>query len=142
MGRSPRQIAVANTGYVQKPPIMDNVIYYDGTVASDPANEAFISSEAGINFSSDNVAVKVSAYKTDWKDRNLTKSVTTGQGDSGDTDVIFLSGIDQKHQGLEIEGSMKLNDMVRLNGAVSFGNWKFDGDADGNYQENEYNADG
>jgi len=37
---------------------------------------------------------------------------------------------------------MKLNDMIRLNGAVSFGNWKFDGDADGNYQENEYNAEG
>ena len=132
----------ANTGYVQKPPIMDNVIYYDGTVASDPSNESFISSEAGVNFSSDNFAVKVSAYNTDWKDRNLTKSVTTGQGDSGDTDVIFLSGINQKHQGLEIEGSMKLNDMIRLNGAVSFGNWKFDGDADGNYQENEYNAEG
>jgi len=132
----------ANTGYVQKPPIMDNVIYYDGTVASDPSNESFISSEAGVNFSSDNFAVKVSAYNTDWKDRNLTKSVTTGQGDSGDTDVIFLTGIDQKHQGLEIEGSMKLNDMIRLNGAVSFGNWKFDGDAAGNYQENEYNAEG
>jgi len=132
----------ANTGYVQKPPIMDNVIYYDGTVASDPSNESFISSEAGINFSTENVAVKVSAYNTDWKDRNLTKSVTTGQGDSGDTDVIFLTGINQKHQGLEIEGSMKLNEMIRLNGAVSFGNWKFDGDADGNYQENEYNAEG
>ena len=132
----------ANTGYVEKPPIMDNVIYYDGTVASDPSNEAFISSEAGVNFSSDNFAVKVSAYNTDWKDRNLTKAVTTGQGSSGDTDVIFLSGINQKHQGLEVEGSMQLNDMIRLNGAVSFGNWKFDGDAAGNYQENEYNADG
>ncbi len=132
----------ANTGYVEKPPIMDNVIYYDGTVASDPSNEAFISSEAGVNFSSDNFAVKVSAYNTDWKDRNLTKAVTTGQGSSGDTDVIFLSGINQKHQGLEVEGSMQLNDMIRLNGAVSFGKWKFDGDAAGNYQENEYNADG
>ena len=132
----------ANTGYVQKPPIMDNVIYYDGTVASDPSNEKFVSSEAGVNFSTENVAVKVSAYNTDWMDRNLTKSVTTGQGDSGDTDVIFLSGINQKHQGLEIEASMKLNDMVRLDGAVSFGNWKFDGDAKGNYQENEYNDEG
>jgi len=132
----------ANTGYVEKPPIMDNVIYYDGTVASDPSNESFISSEAGVNFSSDNFAVKVSAYNTDWKDRNLTKAVTTGQGSSGDTDVIFLSGINQKHQGLEVEGSMQLNDMIRLNGAVSFGKWKFDGDAAGNYQENEYNADG
>ena len=132
----------ANTGYVEKPPIMDNVIYYDGTVASDPSNEAFISSEAGVNFSSDNFAVKVSAYNTDWKDRNLTKAVTTGQCSSGDTDVIFLSGINQKHQGLEVEGSMQLNDMIRLNGAVSFGKWKFDGDAAGNYQEYEYNADG
>ena len=125
----------ANTGYVEKPPIMDNVIYYDGTVASDPSNESFISSEAGVNFSSDNFAVKVSAYNTDWKDRNLTKAVTTGQGSSGDTDVIFLKGIGQKHQGLEVEGSMKLNDMIRLDGAVSFGKWKFDGDADGLYTE-------
>ena len=125
----------ANTGYVEKPPIMDNVIYYDGTVASDPLNESFISSEAGVNFESDKFAVKVSAYNTDWKDRNLTKAVTTGQGDSGDTDVIFLKGIGQKHQGLEIEGSMKLNDMIRLDGAVSFGKWKFDGDADGLYTE-------
>jgi len=49
--------------------------------------------------------------------------------------VIFLKGIGQKHQGLEIEGSMKLNDMIRLDGAVSFGKWKFDGDADGLYTE-------
>ena len=125
----------ANTGYVEKPPIMDNVIYFDGTVASDPINESFISSEAGVNFESDKFAVKVSAYNTDWKDRNLTKSVTTGQGSSGDTDVIFLKGIGQKHQGLEVEGSMKLNDMIRLDGAVSFGKWKFDGDADGLYTE-------
>ena len=32
--------------------------------------------------------------------------------------------------------------MIRLDGAVSFGNWKFDGDAKGNYQENEYNDEG
>ena len=90
----------ANAGYVEKPPIMDNVIYYDGTVAPDPDNEKFISTEAGINFKSDKFAVKANVYNTDWKDRNLTKSVTTGQGDSGDTDVIFLSGINQKHQGI------------------------------------------
>ena len=68
------------------------------TVASDPANEKFVSTEGGVNFSTENVAVKVSAYNTDWIDRNLTKSVQTGQGSSGDTDVIFLSGINQKHQ--------------------------------------------
>ena len=131
-----------NFGVVEKPPIMDNVIYYDGTVASDPANEKFISSEAGVNWSSDKFATKVNVYSTDWKDRNLTKAVTTGQGDSGDTDVIFLSGVDQKHTGLEVEASSQVTDMLSLNATVSLGTWKFVGDADGTYQENEYDENG
>ena len=131
-----------NFGVVEKPPIMDNVIYYDGTVASDPANEKFISSEAGINWSSDKFATKVNVYNTDWKDRNLTKAVTTGQGDSGDTDVIFLSGVNQKHTGMEVEASSQVTDMLGLNATVSLGTWKFVGDADGTYQENEYDENG
>jgi iron complex outermembrane receptor protein len=129
-----------NFGYVEKPPIMDNVIYNDGTVASNPANEKFISTEFGLNFKKDDwLAIKWGAYHTDWKDRNLTKAVTTGQGDSGDTDVIFLTGVDQKHIGVEIEASIKLHDMVRFDVATSLGDWQFNGDAVGDYQENEYN---
>ena len=131
-----------NFGIVEKPPIMDNVIYFDGTVASDPANEKFISSEASVSYSSGLGAVKVSAYSTDWKDRNLTKSVTSGQGSSGDTDVIFLTGINQKHQGVEVEASTEVLDILRLDAIVSVGKWKFEGDADGNYQEDEFNEDG
>jgi outer membrane cobalamin receptor len=131
-----------NFGIVEKPPIMDNVIYFDGTVASDPANERFISSEAGVNYSAGNYALKVSTYNTDWKDRNLTKSVTSGQGSSGDTDVIFLSGINQNHKGVEVEAETQILDLLRLNAIVSIGKWQFDGDADGNYQEDEFNEDG
>jgi len=131
-----------NFGIVEKPPIMDNVIYFDGTVASDPANEKFVSSEAGASWSNDKLSVKAGLYNMDWKDRNLTKSVTSGQGSSGDTDVIFLSGINQKHQGVEVEASAQLADMLLLNAVVSLGNWKFDGDADGNYQEDEFNDEG
>ena len=130
-----------NAGYVEKPPIMDNVIYYDGTVATDPANEKFISTEAGLNYSGRKAAVKVSAYNTDWLDRNLVKSVETGQGSSGDTDLIFLKGVNQKHQGLEIETKLMPHEMVEIDLVASFGKWKFDGDADGTYQEQEYNDD-
>jgi len=131
-----------NFGIVEKPPIMDNVIYFDGTVASDPANEKFVSSEAGASWSNDKLSVKAGLYNMDWKDRNLTKSVTSGQGSSGDTDVIFLSGINQKHQGVEVEASAQLADMLQIDAVVSLGNWKFDGDADGNYQEDEFNEEG
>jgi len=131
-----------NFGLVEKPPIMDNVIYFDGTVASDPANEKFRSIEAGLNYSGGMFAVKTSYYNTDWTNRNLTKSVTSGQGSSGDTDVIFLSGVNQNHSGLEVEASAQLMSMLRLDAAVSLGNWKFVGDASGNYQEDEFNEQG
>ena len=35
-----------------------------------------------------------------------------------------------------------VNDMLDLLFVASFGNWKFDGDAEGTYQENEYNDEG
>ena len=137
-----RLSAFANVGYVEKPPILDNVIAYDGTVSTDPDNEKFISNEIGGEYRSESVAIKGSYYNTQWKDRNLTKSVTTGQGDSGDTDIIYLTGVNQSHTGVEIESKVALHEMVDLDVAVSIGEWKFDGDANGDYQEMEYNEEG
>ena len=136
-----RLSAFANLGYVQKPPILDNVIDYDGNVASNPDNEKFTSAEVGGSYRSDKVAVKGSYYNTQWKDRNLTKSVTTGQGDSGDTDIIYLTGVNQSHTGVEVEAKVALHEMVDVDFAFSKGNWFFDGDAKGDYTEMEYNDD-
>ena len=130
----------ANYGLVEKPPIMDNVIYFDGTVASDPANERFQSYEGGATFSSENILIKASYYNTNWIDRNLTKAVTSGQGSSGDTDVIFLTGVNQNHNGIEVEVQTQLTSMLRLDAAISIGDWKFVGDASGNYQEDEFDS--
>ena len=134
-----RMSAFVNAGYVEKPPIMDNVIYYDGTVATDPDNEKFTSFEFGGKYRSGNVDLKLSQYNTQWKDRNITKAVSTGQGSSGDTDIIFLRGVSQNHTGWEVESKIALHDMVDLDLVLSKGSWKFDGDAEGSYQEQEYN---
>ena len=131
-----------NTGLVEKAPILDNVIDYSGNVASDPDNEKFLHNEFGVNYRFGKLGINASAYMTDWQDRNLTKSVSTGQGSSGDTDIIFLRGVNQKHSGVEIETNYMVNDMLDLMFVASFGNWKFDGDAEGTYQENEYNSEG
>ncbi|MBC8436738.1 TonB-dependent receptor plug domain-containing protein [bacterium] len=131
-----------NFGLVEKPPILDNVIYYDGTVASDPANEKFQSLETGINYNSEKLAVKTNVYSTDWKDRNLTKAVNTGEGDSGDTDIIYLTGVNQRHVGFEMEASYEVHSMVRLDAALGLGDWRFVGDASGDYQEMDYDENG
>ncbi|NQU67719.1 MAG: TonB-dependent receptor, partial [Candidatus Marinimicrobia bacterium] len=125
----------ANGGIVEKPPIMDNVIDLDGYVASDPTNEKFKSYETGLNFNSGNVSIKANYYNTYWEDRNMTKSVTTGQGSSGDTDIIYMRGVNQAHTGIETELSVQLNPKLRLDAAVSLGDWSFDGDAEGTYTE-------
>ena len=137
-----RLSAFANIGYVQKPPILDNVIDYDGNVSTDPDNEKFTSMEIGGEYNSDKVSVKGSYYNTQWQDRNLTKSVTTGQGSSGDTDIIYLTGVNQSHSGVEVESKVALHELVDLDIAVSVGDWYFDGDASGDYTEMEYNEDG
>ena len=95
----------------------------------------------GGEYRSESVAIKGSYYNTQWKDRNLTKSVITGQGDSGDTDIIYLTGVNQSHTGVEVESKVALHEMVDLDLAVSIGEWKFDGDAKGDYTEMEYNDD-
>ena len=136
-----RLSAFANIGYVEKPPILDNVIDNDGNVSQNPDNEKFISNEIGGEYKSELVAIKGSYYNTQWKDRNLTKSVQTGQGDSGDTDIIYLTGVNQSHSGFEIETKVALHEMVSLDVAISAGNWYFGGDAKGDYTELEYNDD-
>ena len=136
-----RLSAFANLGYVQKPPILDNVIDYNGNVSQNPDNEKFTSMEIGGEYNSGLVSIKGSYYNTQWKDRNLTKSVTTGQGDSGDTDIIYLTGVNQSHSGVEIESKVALHEMVDVDFIVSLGDWYFDGDANGDYTEMEYNDD-
>ena len=136
-----RMSGFVNAGYVEKPPMLDNVIDNYGTVATNPDNEKYTSFEFGGKYASGNVDLKLSSYNTQWKDRNLTKPVETGAGDSGDSDIIYLKGVNQSHTGWEVETKVALHEMVDLNLAFSKGTWKFDGDADGDYLEMEYNDD-
>ncbi|MFH1251537.1 MAG: TonB-dependent receptor, partial [bacterium] len=130
--------AFANFGYVEKVPILDNIIDdVEIALAPDPTNEKFISTEAGLNFRAlaDKLATKVNVYNTNWKDRNLVKPVTSGQGSSGDTDLIFLTGLNQYHKGFELELAYQPIHMLRLDAAMSYGHWIYTDDAEGTYKD-------
>jgi len=127
--------AFANFGWVEKPPILDNVIDEDGNMATNITNENFLSFESGLNYNSELFAVKANVYNTDWRDRNLTKAVTTGQGDSGDTEIIYLTGVNQNHKGFEMEASSQIIDMLRVDASMSLGNWTFVDDANGTLKD-------
>ncbi|MDA3861841.1 MAG: TonB-dependent receptor [Melioribacteraceae bacterium] len=123
----------ANAGYVSKVPIFDQVISdYDGTVASDPTNETFVSFEVGTNnsFLKNKLNAGLNVYYTTWADRANSQSV---QNVDGTEDIVNLNGIDARHMGVELELNYKPAPMLKLDGIVSYGNWVYTDDVSGTY---------
>ncbi len=124
-----------NGGYVLGTPIFDATINdYDGTVIDDPENEKFLSFEAGLNFAGMGgmATANINYYNTTWKDRSNMRGITNLDGSDA---TVFLTGMDASHTGIEIEGTFQPMSMVRLNAAISLGNWTFTDDVTGTYKD-------
>ncbi len=128
-----------NFGLIDKAPTFDQVIQdWDAKMSTDPKNENFTAFELGFNSSSNDgtMAAKFNIYSTQWKDRIQTKSVQD-QGDSTDDIIVYLTGIDQAHSGIEFELAWQLNEMFRLDMGVGLGNWTYTSDASGTYRDGD-----
>ncbi|MBI04412.1 MAG: TonB-dependent receptor [Pelagibacteraceae bacterium] len=126
-----------NFGLIDKAPIFDQVIQdWDATMSTDPKNENFTAFEFGINSRSNDgtVAAKLNYFNTTWSDRIATRQV---QNLDGDDEIVYLTGISQNHSGIEYELSAQVHEMVRLDAAIGFGNYKFTDDASGTYRDGD-----
>ncbi len=124
-----------NFGYIAKVPIFDNVINdRTGTKAANPKNERFISAEGGVNLLTLNntLLLKMSLYNTYWKDRARSIGVVMADGSEG---LIFLTGMNQLHRGVEFEGAFQPSQLYRLDFAASVGDWKFTDNVSGVYKD-------
>ena len=126
-----------NFGLIDKAPIFDQVIQdWDATMATDPTNENFTAFEFGLNLNSNDgtMAAKLNLYSTTWSDRIATRVV---QNIDGDDDIVYLSGINQNHTGIEIEFSAQINEMFRVDIGAGLGNWLYTDDATGTYRDSD-----
>ena len=126
-----------NFGLIDKAPIFDQVIQdWDAKMATDPSNEQFIAFEFGLNARSNDgtLAGKLNVYNTSWNDRIATRYV---QNDDGDDDIVYLTGINQIHTGIESEFAAQINDMFRVDMGLSYGNWRYADDATGTYRDSD-----
>ncbi|RME01219.1 MAG: TonB-dependent receptor, partial [Calditrichaeota bacterium] len=124
-----------NVGVVSKVPIFDNVINdRTGIKAENPKNERFISLEAGVNVRAmeGKLNFKTNVYHTTWKDRANSLNVTNPDGSEG---LIFITGTNALHQGLEFEAGFQPNQYFRLDGAASIANWKLTDDVSATYRD-------
>ena len=127
-----------NFGLIDKAPIFDQVIqdWDDAKMATDPKNEKFTAFEFGLNARSNDgkFAGSLNIYNTSWNDRIATRSV---QNEDGDNDLVYLTGINQIHSGIESEFAAQINDMFRLDIGLSLGNWRYADDATGTYRDSD-----
>ena len=126
-----------NFGLIDKAPIFDQVIQdWDGKMSTDPSNEKFTAFEFGLNTNSNDgtMAAKLNLYSTTWSDRIATRTVTNIDGDD---DIIYLTGINQNHTGVEVEFSAQINEMFRVDVGAGLGNWLYTEDATGTYRDSD-----
>ena len=128
----------ANAGYYSRQPYHDN-IYLNFTNQVNPLkeNKKVLGLEAGYTFKSKLFSASVNAYRTTWEDRVVTtSSVRTTNGTIGTTpvaigDVLFTAnqGVQQVHQGLELDFIFKPTTTLDVKGFASVGNWEYNGNA-------------
>ncbi len=126
-----------NFGLIDKAPIFDQVIQdWDAKMSTDPSNEKFVAFEFGLNARSNDgtLAGKLNVYNTSWNDRIATRTV---ENEDGDQDIVYLTGINQVHTGIETEFAAQINDMFRVDLGLAFGNWRYIDDASGTYRDSD-----
>ena len=126
-----------NAGYYSRQPYHDN-IYLNFTNEINPLteNEKILGFEAGYAFKSQFFTANLNLYRTSWKDRVTTQSSVL----SKDTEiggniipagtVVFSTneGVEQLHQGIELDFVGKISDKLKVKGFTSIGDWKYVGD--------------
>ena len=127
----------ANVGYISKVPIFDGVINDGaGVLNDDIQNEDILSFEAGVNYRTPVGAVKLSAYRTNWANRTVSRGVTfreTATGEDIDA-TVFLRGVEQINQGVELEVALRPTPLFRIDGGISVGDWSYTDDVTGRFQ--------
>jgi outer membrane cobalamin receptor len=117
-----------NAGYYNKAPYFKFVYAnFGNALVQDLKNESIKSIEAGYNFSSNILSLKVNAYYTLWQDKSMLSRENIQLEDNAQTRAL-IRGLDALHKGIEIEGTVRLNRNISLGSILSMGDWQWQND--------------
>lgn len=124
----------SSAGYVAQMPIFDQVIDdVNGLLVDNTERQKFVSVEAGTRYRSSRLPIQVSGnvYYTQWMDRSDTRRFFD---EDGEDIFITLTGLEQRHMGVELEGGWQPLDLLRFDASVSLNDWIYTDDVNGIYK--------
>lgn len=135
-----------NAGKYSRQPFLDNVFMQNTVDFIDPRvkNEEILGFEAGYKYATRSFKFNVNAYYTKWDNR--TDSYTANgyydlTGKFVQQNIRYLlTGITQLHKGLEFDFDTKITQAWTLRGFLSYGDWKYEGNAQYRIQDQDGNG--
>lgn len=119
-----------NTGYLSRAPFMSGgyftSIHTSNAVNKNAINEKLFSAELGYGYRSRFFTANLNVYYTKWMDRTTVRSFGNDQNA-----FVNLSGLDARHQGIELDFVLKPTHRLEITGMVSLGDWIWDSRAQG-----------
>ncbi|MDF4220464.1 TonB-dependent receptor [Maribacter sp. M208] len=127
-----------NAGYYSKQPLFDAVyLNFVNELNPDLANEKILGLEMGYGLNLGDFRAKLNLYRTSWKDRFVRIGIETPTGDEGSANI---NGVEQIHQGIEIEADYRASEIVQFRGMISLGDWEYAGNATGQALDDDRNV--
>ncbi|MCF6333799.1 MAG: TonB-dependent receptor [Draconibacterium sp.] len=115
-----------NIGYFQKAPLFNAVfINYVNEINKDAKNEKTMAYEIGYGFRTQDFAININAYSTNWKDKFFRRSIRQPDGNYYQANV---QGVNALHQGLEMDLKWTPAENLQITGMASLGNWVWQND--------------
>ncbi|SHE40128.1 TonB-dependent receptor [Dysgonomonas macrotermitis] len=119
-----------NTGYISRAPFMSGGyftnIHTSNAVNKDAINEKLFSAEVGYGYRSKYLSANLNLYYTKWMDKTMVSTLGNDRNS-----FVNMSGINARHQGIELDFVAKPIRNLEITGMVSLGDWIWDSKATG-----------
>ena len=123
-----RSNAFFNIGRIERQPNFDAIFpNYANNINPDIQNEEITSFEVGYGYIGESLKVNINAYSTNWGYRFISRGFSNAQGQDG---TAQFKDIDVSHKGVEVEADWRPNNISRVRGMLSIGDWRYTKDFD------------
>jgi iron complex outermembrane receptor protein len=114
----------ANIGYIQRPPFVASIfLNRKNDLNPNVVPEKLMSYELGYGFRSAKFTANVNLYRSTYKDR--AKSFSAAANQDGSIPTYNVTGINELHQGIEVDAKFRPVKDVTISGMLSLGDYHY-----------------